>query len=62
MNAVEIKAGDGTVEFICEDCERNIISVGYHDGVPVCNVCRFIRTVPEMPKEIKAALRGEDLE
>jgi len=62
MSAVAIRAGDGTVEFVCEDCERNIISIGYHDGIEICNVCRFIRTVPEMSEKIKAVLRGEDLE
>lgn len=50
-----------TFEFVCDDCRRDIISLGYHDGVPVCQVCRFIREyIPNMSDDMKAKLRGED--
>lgn len=47
-------------EFICEDCQRDIISIGHQDDIPVCYVCRYIRAFPNMPEEIKAKLRGDD--
>lgn len=46
------------IEFTCEDCKRDIISLGHHDGIEVCYVCRFIRGCPEMPDEVKDQLRG----
>jgi hypothetical protein len=50
----------GDVVFTCEDCGRLIMALGYHDDVPVCGICRYIRAFPEMPEEIKAKLRGDD--
>lgn len=50
---------DGVHEFICEDCGANVCAVGYHDGVPVCLTCRFIREHPDMPEHIKEYLRND---
>lgn len=50
------------VKFVCEDCGIYVIQLGYHDGLNVCHVCRWIRTVPDMPEEMKAHLRGDSTE
>lgn len=50
---------DGVHEFICADCGANVCAVGYHDGVPVCLTCRFIREHPDMPEHIKEYLRND---
>ncbi len=47
--------------FFCEDCEAVVFTVGF-DPTPdihVCYSCRYIREHPELPDEIKRALRGE---
>lgn len=51
---------DHATEFVCTDCDNEIIAIGYHDGDPVCGICRFIRGCPDMPEDIKAKLRGND--
>lgn len=51
---------DHATEFVCTDCGNEIIAMGYHDGDPVCGICRFIRGSPDMPEDIKAKLRGHD--
>lgn len=51
-----------TFEFVCEDCGIDVIQLGYHDGLSVCGVCRFIRTVPNMSENTKSFLRGESTE
>jgi hypothetical protein len=53
-----ILGGDHSHEFICEDCKDNVSKFGDHDGLAVCQVCRYIRTVPDMPEDIKRLLRG----
>lgn len=55
-------ANDNTAEFVCEDCGIDVIQFGYHDGLNVCQVCRWIRSVPDMPEEMKAHLRGDSTE
>jgi hypothetical protein len=47
------------VEFICLDCETMVYSIGYHDGSPICHVCRFIRECPNLDEHSKRILRGE---
>lgn len=49
-----------TVVFVCEDCGRDIISLGVHDGIQVCAVCRYIRLYPDLPDDVKAKLLGND--
>jgi hypothetical protein len=44
------------IEFVCEDCGINVVQFGYHDGLKVCGVCRFIRSVPDMPEKTKRFL------
>lgn len=47
-------------EFICTGCGDNVFWFGEHDGEPLCSICRYIRAHPNMPEDIKAALRGDD--
>lgn len=56
---IDIEHGGGSHEFVCEDCKIPVFKYGDHDGLNVCGVCRFIRTVPDMPEKIRAHLRGE---
>jgi DNA-directed RNA polymerase subunit RPC12/RpoP len=46
-------------EFICQDCGADVASL-LHEGEPICGVCRFIRTVPDMPEHVKRLLRHQD--
>lgn len=32
-----------TTEFTCQDCGGDTITIGSHDGVPVCGKCRLSR-------------------
>jgi len=59
--AVNEVAADGA-DFICEDCGAAVFIIGTDPtpNVHVCGVCRFIRTVPDMPEDFKATLRGTD--
>lgn len=48
--------------FICEDCFHQTLRMGPYDGLPVCFMCRYIRTVPDMSEALKAHLRGTDIQ
>lgn len=62
-----IKTGDHsieTIQFDCIDCNYHIYSIGYHDGTPICGLCRWLRNQKNLSKEEKARLikivRGEE--
>jgi hypothetical protein len=44
--------------FICEDCAARVFAAVVLDDLPVCAVCRFIRSDPAMSERFKAHLRG----
>jgi len=48
-----------THEFICEDCDDYVCKYGDHDGIAMCQTCRYIRERHDMPEHIKQALLGD---
>lgn len=55
------RAGVTTLEFVCEDCGKNIVSFGALDTLPVCGVCRFLRAIedPEEREKVRQHLRHD---
>jgi hypothetical protein len=47
------------LEFDCKDCGAHVVAAVALDMVPVCAICRFIATVPDMPELMKRQLRGQ---